>query len=136
MGQFQVHILGADNVLYEGPCESIVIPTLQGQYGILAGHCNTIAAVVPGMLTYRVPGQTEEIAAVSAGLIKIENDDVLVLVDAAERPEEIDANRAQRAADEAKETLLQKRSILEYRLAQSNLARAVNRLRIKQHVNM
>jgi F-type H+-transporting ATPase subunit epsilon len=42
----------------------------------------------------------------------------------------------QRAADEAKETLLQKRSILEYRLAQSNLARAVNRLRIKQHVNM
>ena len=76
------------------------------------------------MLTYRVPGQTEEIAAVSAGLIKIENDDVLVLVDAAERPEEIDANRAQRAADEAKETLLQKRSILEYRLAQSNLARA------------
>ena len=88
------------------------------------------------MLTYRVPGQTEEIAAVSAGLIKIENDDVLVLVDAAERPEEIDANRAQRAADEAKETLLQKRSILEYRLAQSNLARAVNRLRIKQHVNM
>ena len=98
MGQFQVHILAADNVLYEGPCESIVIPTLQGQYGILAGHCNTIAAVVPGMLTYRVPGQTEEIAAVSAGLIKIENDDVLVLVDAAERPEEIDANRAQRAA--------------------------------------
>ena len=79
MGQFQVHILAADNVLYEGPCESIVIPTLQGQYGILAGHCNTIAAVVPGMLTYRVPGQTEEIAAVSAGLIKIENDDVLVL---------------------------------------------------------
>ena len=136
MGQFQVHILAADNVLYEGPCESIVIPTLQGQYGILAGHCNTIAAVVPAMLTYRVPGQTEEIAAVSAGLIKIENDDVLVLVDAAERPEEIDANRAQRAADEAKETLLQKRSILEYRLAQSNLARAVNRLRIKQHVNM
>ena len=136
MGQFQVHILAADNVLYEGPCESIVIPTLQGQYGILAGHCNTIAAVVPGMLTCRVPGQTEEIAAVSAGLIKIENDDVLVLVDAAERPEEIDANRAQRAADEAKETLLQKRSILEYRLAQSNLARAVNRLRIKQHVNM
>ena len=136
MGQFQVHILAADNVLYEGPCESIVIPTLQGQYGILAGHCNTIAAVVPVMLTYRVPGQTEEIAAVSAGLIKIENDEVLVLVDAAERPEEIDANRAQRAADEAKETLLQKRSILEYRLAQSNLARAVNRLRIKQHVNM
>ena len=30
MGQFQVHILAADNVLYEGPCESIVIPTLQG----------------------------------------------------------------------------------------------------------
>jgi F-type H+-transporting ATPase subunit epsilon len=52
-------------------------------------------------------------------------------VDTAERPEEIDANRARRAADEAKEALLQKRSIQEYHAAQANLSRALSRLRVK-----
>ena len=47
MSTFQVSILAADRDFYEGPCESLVIPTLQGQYGILAHHRNLIAAVVP-----------------------------------------------------------------------------------------
>ena len=132
MKPFSVHILAADNVFYQGPCESLIVPTIDGQYGILADHSNTISAIVPGVLTYRVPGGTEQISAVSAGLVKIEDNDVLVLVDTAERPEDIDANRARRAADEAKEALLQKRSMQEYQAAQVNLARAINRLRVKR----
>ncbi len=131
MNQFQVSILAADCPFYEGPCESIVIPTPQGQYGILAGHSNVIMAVIPGTLFYTIPGEPVRIAAVSSGLVKVENNEVLVLVDSAERPEDIDANRAQRAADEAKEELLQKKSIQEYRSAQAQLARAISRLRVK-----
>lgn len=133
MSQFQVFILAADNVLYEGPCESLVVPTLQGQYGILAHHSNMISAVVPGELSYRTPDGQKQLAAVSAGLVKVENNEVLVLVDTAERPEDIDANRAKRAADEAKEAMLQKRSIQEYHSAQANLARESNRLAVKRH---
>ncbi len=77
----------------------------------------------------------EKFAAVSSGLVKVENNEVLVLVDSAERPEDIDENRAKRAAAEAKEAMLQKRSIQEYQQAQANLARAINRLRIKSNVN-
>lgn len=134
MEQFQVYILAADCAFYEGPCQSLVVPTLQGQYGILAHHANTIGAVVPGTLYYQIPGEEMKMAAVSEGLVKIENNEVLVLVDAAERPEEIDANRAKRAADEAREALLQKRSIQEYRTAQANLARAISRLRVKNQL--
>mgnify|MGYP003292564967 CR=1 FL=1 len=54
----------------------------------------------------------------------------LLLVDAAERPEDIDVNRALRAREEAEEELRQKRSMAEYHLAQSQLARAMNRLRV------
>lgn len=133
MNRFQISILAADSVLYEGPCESLIIPTLQGLYGILAGHSNMVSAVVPGRLSYRIPGCSEQFAAVSAGLVKVEDNEVLVLVDTAERPENIDANRAKRAADEAKEAILQKRSIQEYRSAQANLARELNRLRVKKH---
>lgn len=131
MSTFQVYILATDCAFYEGPCESLIVPTLQGQYGILPSHSNMIGAVIPGTLTYKLPGEPEKQAAVSAGLIKIENNEVLVLVDSVERPEDIDENRAKRAADEAKEAILQKKSIQEYRSAQANLARAISRLRVK-----
>lgn len=104
-------------------------------YGVLAHHTNVILAIVPGTLRYRCEGEDEKLAAVSAGLMKVENGEVLILVDSAERPEEIDANRAQRAADQAKEELLQKKSIQEYRMAQSNLARALSRLQVKSSAN-
>lgn len=135
MNTFQVHIFEADSPFYEGACESLIVPTTEGQYGILAQHSNMIAAIVPGELRYRVPGGAFQTAAVSAGMVKVEDNDVLVLVDSAERPEEIDAKRAQRAADRAKEMLLQKRSVQEYRTAQANLARAINRLRVKRTTN-
>ena len=133
MSQFRISILAADSVLYEGPCESLIVPTPQGLYGILAKHCNMISAVVPGRLSYRIPGYQEQFAAVSAGLVKVEDNEVLVLVDTAERPEDIDENRAKRAAEEAKEAILQKRSIREYRSAQANFARAINRLKVKNY---
>ena len=135
MDPFTVYILAADEPFYEGPCESLSVPTTTGMYGVLAHHTNVIMAIVPGTLHYRCPGQEEQLAAVSAGLMKVENGEVLILVDSAERPEEIDANRAKRAADRAKEELLQKKSIQEYRMAQSNLARALSRLQVKSSAN-
>ena len=121
MRTFQMHLLEADKVFFEGECESLVVPTTVGQYGILAGHSNMISAVVPGVLSYRAPGKEWRTAAVSEGMVKVEGNDILVLVDSAEYPEEIDAKRAQRAADEAKEAILQKRSVREYRTAQRTL---------------
>lgn len=136
MKQFDIQILAADHVFYEGPCESLNVPTTQGLFGILANHSNLIAAIVPGRLIYRVPGGKNLYAAVSEGLLKVENNKVLVLVDSAERPEEIDANRALREVEEAKEEMLQKKSIMENRLAGANLARALNRLRVKNGSNI
>ena len=134
MNTFHLRILAADQMFFEGACENLVVPCADGSFGVQAHHSNMISAVTPGELHYR-PAEgsdagREKIAAVSAGLIKVERNDVLVLVDTAERPEEIDANRARRAADQAKEALLQKRSIQEYRVAQYNLARAMSRLRV------
>ena len=108
MNTFRLHILAADRVFFEGDCTSLIVPTVHGQYGVQARHSNMIAALVPGQLTFRCPDAPERLAAVSAGMIKVEDNDVLVLVDAAERPEDIDAIRARRKADEAREILLQK----------------------------
>lgn len=131
MEQFLVRILAADRTFYEGPCVSLTVPTSDGELGIWAHHSAIIAAVQPGTLRYQAPGAEVQLAAVSPGMVKVEGNEVLVLVDSAERPEEIDAARAQREADEAREAILQKKSIQEYQVAQGTLARALNRLRVK-----
>ena len=133
MDTFQVHILAADRIFYEGPCVSLTIPASDGERGILAHHENMIAAIQPGTLRWQPPEQGVQLAAVSPCMIKVEHNDVLVLVDSAERPEEIDEARARREADEAREALLQKKSRQEHQIAQTSLARALNRLRIKSH---
>lgn len=132
MESFQVKILASDHPFYVGKCYSLTIPTSTGMWGICAHHSNMITAVVPGTLHYQLQENVDLEAAVSGGVAKVENGEVLILVDTAERPEEIDTNRAKRDADAAKEALLQKRSIQEYRAAQATLARAVSRLRVKR----
>ena len=133
MNTFSLTVLAAEKPFYEGECVSLVFPTVDGQYGILAGHNNTISAIVPGELKFTVPSGEVTIAAVSEGLVKVENGKVLILVDTAERPEEIDENRARHSAEQAKEAILQKKSIQDYYAAQSRMARALSRLRVKSH---
>lgn len=132
MKTFWAKILEADDTFYEGPCEMLIIPSSDGLIGVMAGHANMITALVPGEMTYRLPGEENKTAAVAGGMVKVEAGEVLVLASSIERPEEIDANRARRSADAAREALLQKRSIREYRLAQLDLARAANRIRVKK----
>lgn len=131
MKSFHLELLAADHPLYIGPCESLTVSTLDGKYGILANHSNMILTVVPGPLFFRPPGQDRQILSASYGLVKVENNTVLVLVDSLERPEDIDANRARRAAEAAREQILQSKSRQEYHAAQAHLARALNRLKIK-----
>ena len=45
MDTFQLNILAASSVFYEGECESLVVPTPDGKRGVLAHHSNAIAAI-------------------------------------------------------------------------------------------
>ena len=132
MNVFHLNILAADKTFYRGKAISLVIPTTEGQYGILAHNRNMITATVPGKLKYTTPDGHESIAAVSSGLVKVEDNEVLVLAESAERPEEIDLNRAKRDAEQARESLLRKQSIRDFHAAQSQIARALNRIRIRE----
>ena len=129
MNTFSLVVLAAEKPIYDGLCSSLIFPTADGLQGIQAMHNNMIAAVVPGILTIRKPDEEEFVVIVSEGLIKVENNQVLLLVDTAERPEEIDENRARRAAARAKEAILQKKSIQDYYAAQAKMARALSRLK-------
>lgn len=135
MNTFSLTVLAAEKPFYEGECISLVLPTVDGQYGIQAGHNDMIAAILPGELKFTAPNGEVMLAAVSEGLVKVESGKVLLLVDTAERPEEIDENRAKRSAEQAKEAILQKKSIQDYYAAQMKMARAIGRLRVKSRIS-
>ena len=132
MNTFNLKVLAADRPFFDGECISLVVATNDGEMGIWANHANMIAAIVPGIMRINSPDGME-IAAVSEGIIKIEDNDVLILADTIERPEEIDVNRAKRAMAEAKEAILQKKSIKDNYAAQARMTRAISRLKTTQY---
>ncbi len=131
MKEFKLIILESDSTFYSGPCESLIFPASDGQVGVLADHTNTVAAVEAGTVVYRAPGGENQYAAVSQGILKIEDNEVLMLVNSAEHPDEIDENRARYEAEKAKEEMLQKKSRMEYYSAEATLSRAMSRLKVK-----
>ncbi len=131
---FQLEILAADRPFYVGPSEHLVFPTVDGMVGILPGHESMVTIVKPGELKYQVDGEWRY-AAISDGLAEIRRDYVLILGDAVELPEEIDAKRAAEAAERAKERLLHRQSIMQYYHSQAALNRAMNRLKISKRHN-
>ncbi len=131
MKPFSLRVLAPDHPYYEGECESLVITTTEGEYGVLADHSNTIISIEPGTLKLKLPGGDSRLAAISYGMMKIENNQVLVLVNTIENPDEIDEARARRAAEKAQEVLLHQQSKKDYIQAKAKMARAMNRLKVK-----
>ncbi len=131
MNTFYTKIFEADNTFFKGELESVIIPTVDGEYGVWADHENLVVAIIPGKMTFRdAEGETYE-AFVSDGMMRIEDGEVLILVDSAEYADEIDISRAKEKEAAAKEAMLQKRSMHEYTLAESSLKRAIARIKIK-----
>ena len=133
MAEFSAHIIEADSVFYEGPLESLIIPTENGMYGILAHHTNVFMAIVPGIIKYRVPGEEEyREASVSNGFVRIEDNDVMLMIEAAEHPDEIDEQRVKEHEIRAKEKLLSQQNSFEYNLAEARLKRSIARMNLKE----
>ena len=136
MNTFDLSVLAAEKPFFNGKSTSVTVNTYDGERGILANHSNAIFAIVPGMIKITTELNEVIVAAVSEGIIKIEGNSVLILVDTCELPEEIDANRALRSKEEAMEAMLQKKSIKDYYSAQAKMTRAISRLRVKNHRNI
>ena len=132
MVTFVMKIIASDNVFYEGRCRNLVIPAPDGEVGLLPHHENMVIAIEVGIARMQVEeGEWSEIA-VGTGFAEIVNNRVTLLVDTAERPEDIDVRRAQEQKERAQEQMRQKRSIQQYYHTQASLARAMNRLRLAQ----
>ena len=133
MDTFGLKIIASDKVFYEGRCRKLIIPAPDGEKGIQPNHENMVIAIVVGTAKVQLAGEDEwRDLAVGTGFAEIVNNRVTLLVDTAERPEDIDVRRAQEQQERAQEQMRQKQSIQEYYHTQASLARAMTRLRVAQ----
>ncbi len=126
---FPANIYQADSVFFEGSIESLVVPTSEGMYGILAGHRNVLVAIVPGEMHFNKPGEEPVYAQISEGMLRMEDGEVLILADTIELPEEAANHLKRLQEEEKKEAALQKKSVQEYLEAEMTLQRTFSGLR-------
>ena len=133
--------MASEHMVYDGDAESVSLMTTEGSVGILAHHSNLIMAVVPGIIEFVPAGEEakalgisgKQVWAVSDGLLKVENNEVMIHVDTAENPEEIDEARARRAEEKAREDMKRANSQRDVALASAELSRAVSRIKASKH---
>ena len=100
----QLDVITPERRLLSEQADSVNVPGLGGELGILPGHTPLISALQTGVLSY-AQGATTRRLLVSGGFVEVNNDRVSVLADFAEFPEEVDAARARQERDEAERRL-------------------------------
>ena len=130
MTTFKLKIITPDKVFYDGEAVQIIAKTAAGNVGILKGHTPYVANIVPSPLRISEHGTDFRVAAVSSGIVKVENDVVTVVSTAVEWAEDIDISRAERSKERAERELAERASDKEFRHAEQRLKRALNRLTV------
>jgi F-type H+-transporting ATPase subunit epsilon len=97
-------IVTPDRALVREEVDEVVVPGSEGELGILPGHTPLLATLKVGELWYR-QGQDKHYLAIAFGFAEILPDRVTILAQIAERAEDIDATRAERAKQRAEERL-------------------------------
>lgn len=129
-----VEIVTHDGVVFSGDADGLVAPGLDGYFGMLPNHAPLIAELGIGDLRLR-HGQKWEHFAISGGILHLRDGQALVMADAAEAATAIDIQRAEEAAERARQRLAQRGSAgIDVTRAEIALTRALNRLRVAQNV--
>ena len=68
--EFNLKITTCDRSFYDGPCESIVLPAIDGEHGVLADHEPMVTAIVSGECRFTANGK-QNIIAVGRALLKL-----------------------------------------------------------------
>lgn len=128
---FSLRIITPDRVFYEGQVSLVEFNTTEGEIGIYKKHVPTTVIVSPGILTITEAEGSRE-AALHAGFAEILQEEVIILAEIIEWPEEIDLDRAKAAQERAQERLRSKTPETDVLRAETALQRALARIHVMQ----
>jgi F-type H+-transporting ATPase subunit epsilon len=125
----QVDVVSAEEQIFSGEAEFVVLPGTVGELGILPGHTPLLTEIKPGAVRIRIPNQAEdELVFVQGGFLEVQPHQVTVLADTAIRAKDLDEKAALEAKRLAEEAMQNKTSREEIAQAEGELAAAVAQL--------
>ena len=124
-----VDVVSAEESIYSGEAEFVVLPGVMGELGVYPKHTPLITQIKPGEVRIKIPGQAEEqIVFVQGGYLEIQPDVVTVLSDTAIRANDLDEAKALQAKQAAEQALQNKASKEDIARAEGELAGALAQL--------
>jgi F-type H+-transporting ATPase subunit epsilon len=131
---FQLEIVTPEKKVVETTAEEVQIPGKNGYLGIMPGHAPLITELAVGEITFRESsGSSEQRLAVAWGFAEVLPNKVTILAESAERPSEIDVDRARKAKARAEERLTSGDTTVDVDRALDALQRAEARLDVAAH---
>ncbi|MDY0394223.1 F0F1 ATP synthase subunit epsilon [Virgibacillus halophilus] len=127
MKTLKVSVVTPDGPVLEDQFEMVSCRAQSGELGILPGHIPLVAPLVIGDVRLKAADHTNHLA-VSGGFLEVRPDKVTILAQTAERPSEINVQRAKEAKERAERRLQSKQDDIDFRRAELALKRAMNRL--------
>ena len=124
---FQLEIVTPEKMVVKDHAEEMQIPGKNGYLGILPGHAPLITELAVGQISYRTGTDTHYLC-VAWGFAEVLPDKVTILAETAERGEDVDCARAQKAKQRAEQRLTSGDPEVDVPRAQNALARANARL--------
>ena len=129
MANFKLRVVTPDRIFYDGEASFLSVRTTSGDVGILANHSRYVTPLVIGTLKIRTD-EGERFAAIAGGFLKTGDNTATIVTSACEGADDIDVERAQQAADRAKERLQQEQSKREQDIEEIKLKTALNRISV------
>ncbi|KAB8334079.1 F0F1 ATP synthase subunit epsilon [Scytonema tolypothrichoides VB-61278] len=106
-----VRVISPDKTVWDAPAEEVILPSTTGQLGILSGHAPLLTALDTGVMRVRAnKNQGWTAIALLGGFAEVEQDEVTILVNSAERGDTINIEEARAAFNEAETRLNQVQS--------------------------
>jgi F-type H+-transporting ATPase subunit epsilon len=126
---FQLEIVTPEKKVIDTAAEEVQIPGKNGYLGILPGHAPLITELAVGEITFR-ENATEQRLAVAWGFAEVLPEKVTILAETAERPSEIDVERARKSKERAEQRLASGDTTVDVERALDALQRAEARLEV------
>ena len=127
---FRLEIVAPERVVYNDDATSVSAPGVEGGFQVLFNHAPMVSTLDVGQIKVRTTTGSEILFAAGGGFLEVRDNSVVVLVESAERAEEIDVARARAARERAEKRLRERYGSVDLERARLALLRAVNRLRI------
>ncbi|MEC5398238.1 F0F1 ATP synthase subunit epsilon [Uliginosibacterium sp. H1] len=124
-----VDVVSAEEQIFSGLAEMVILPGESGELGIMPGHTPLLTRIRPGTVRLKLPNQAEdEVIFVAGGMLEIQPGSVTVLADTAIRGTDLDEAKAMEAKRKAEQALANRGGAINYAAAQSELAESVAQL--------